>query len=430
MKRLFFRQPLFKVFMKIDLLIENASELVPINSKNRPIIGNDFKDLYVIENGYLAICNEKIVAVGTKEILKDLEITTNTKIINAQGKTVLPGFIDCHTHLVFAGSREYEFSGRIEKALNPHGSVMGKGITYTVSKTREAEKTVLIELAKKRLKRMLSNGITTIEAKSGYGLNFENEIKILEVINELKSLQDVEIETTFLGAHSVPEEHTPESYTDLVINEMLPYVVKNKLARFCDVFCEKGFFSYQQTERILTKAKESGLLLKLHADQLSDSESAELSAKLGVISADHLDHANDKGLKAMAKKGVAGVLLPTISFVLDTHYPDARKMMELDLPIALSTDFNPGAGYSESMSFVLTLAGLKLKMFPMEAIACATLNAAYACGIGDKVGSLEVGKQADIIILDAPNHKYIPYHYGVNLVEKVLKKGKVVIQND
>ncbi|MEK7432902.1 MAG: imidazolonepropionase [Cyanobacteriota bacterium] len=413
--------------MQIDLLIENASEIVPINSNNKPISGNDFKNLSVIEKGFLAVKDQKIVAIGTKDILKDLEITENTQIINAEGKTVLPGFVDCHTHLVFAGSREHEFVGRIEKTRNPHATTMGSGIKFTVSKTREAEKKELIILAQKRLKRMLLNGITSIEAKSGYGLDFENEIKILEVINELKVLQDVEIETTFLGAHSIPEGFTSESYTDLVIKDMLPYVVKNNLARFCDVFCEKGFFSYQQTEKILTEAKKQGMLLKLHADQLSDSEAAELSAKLGVVSADHLDHANDSGIKAMAKKGVIGVLLPTISFALDTHYPDARKMTEFDLPIALSTDFNPGAGYSESISLVLTLACIKMKMLPIEAIASATLNSAYAIGRGHDLGSLEIGKQADIIILDAPNHNYIPYHYGINLVEKIVKKGKVII---
>ncbi|MFN8674563.1 MAG: imidazolonepropionase [Candidatus Sericytochromatia bacterium] len=413
--------------MEIDLLIENASELLPINSKNRPLMGKDFKDLEIIENAYLAVKDKKIVGVGKKDILKDFFITANTKIINAEGKTVLPGFVDCHTHLVFAGSREHEFVGRIEKSRNPHGATMGSGIKFTVSKTREAEKQELINIAQKRLKRMLNNGITTIEAKSGYGLDFENEMKILEVINDLKKIQKVEIETTFLGAHSVPEGHTPESYTDIVINEMLPHVVKNKSARFCDVFCEKGFFSYEQTEKILSKAKDAGMLLKLHADQLNDSDAAELAAKLGVISADHLDHAKDEGIKSMAKKAVVGVLLPSISFTLDIAYPNAQKMMEFGLPIALSTDFNPGAGYSEAISLVLSLACIKMKLLPIEAIACATLNAAYACGRGHDLGSLEIGKQADIIILDAPNHRYIPYHYGINLVEKVIKKGEVVV---
>lgn len=414
--------------MIADLIIVNASELLPMSSgNNQPVCGKDLNNLIIIKNGAVAIKDGQILAVNTTEnILKDFQ---SNNIINAENKTVMPGFVDCHTHLVFAGTREHEFVGRIEKQRNSKNTVMEGGIKFTVKHTRQAEKDELINLAKKRLNTMLKNGITSIEAKSGYGLNLENELKILEINNELNDLQDVEIVSTFLGAHSVPHGYNSREYTDIVVNEMIPHVAKLKLAKFCDVFCESGFFSYQQAELILTKAREYGFLLKIHADQLSNSYGADLAAKLGAVSADHLDYAYDDGLKAMAAKNVVGVLLPTISFSLDLNYPDARKMMEMNLPIAVSTDFNPGAGYSESMAFVITTSCLKLKMLPMEALAAATINAAHACGIADKVGSLEAGKQADIIILDAPNHTYIPYHYGINPVETVIKKGNIVVIN-
>lgn len=411
--------------MNVDLIIQNASELLPMSTgKPGAVFGNDLTKLPIIEKGAIAIKDGKILAVNTTDnILKDFN---SENIIDAKDKTVIPGFIDCHTHLVFAGTREHEFVGRIEKQRTSKNTVMEGGIKFTVRHTRETEKEQLINLALKRLNTMLKHGITSIEAKSGYGLDLENELKILEINNELNNLQDIDIVSTFLGAHSVPQGYNSKEYTDIVINDMMPRVAEKKLAKFCDVFCEEGFFSYQQAEQILTKAKEYGFLLKIHADQLSNSYGADLAAKLGAVSADHLDYAYDDGLRAMADKKVVGVLLPTISFSLDLKYPDARNMMEMGLPIAVSTDFNPGAGYSESMAFVITTSCLKLKMLPHEALAAATINAAYACGIGDKVGSLEVGKQADILIIDAPNHTYIPYHYGINPVETVIKKGKVV----
>ncbi len=414
--------------MKVDLLITNANEVLPmVSGKNEPVCGKDLSKLQVISNGAIAINQDKIIAIDTTDnILKDF---SSDNIINAQNKTVLPGFVDCHTHLVFSGTREHEFLGRIEKQRTSKNNVMESGIKFTVRNTRQSQKEELINLAKKRLNRMLINGITSIEAKSGYGLDLENEIKILEINNELNNLQDIEIVSTFLGAHSVPHGFNSREYTEIVINEMMPEVAKRKLAKFCDVFCEEGFFSYEQSEKILNRAKEYGFLTKIHADQLSNSYGADLAAKIGAVSADHLDYAYEGGIKAMANKKVVGVLLPTISFNLDLNYPDARNMMEMGLPIAISTDFNPGAGYSESMSFVITTSCLKLKMLPMEALASATINSAYACGIADKTGSLEVNKQADIIILDAPNHNYIPYHYGVNLVETVIKKGKIVVMN-
>jgi imidazolonepropionase len=414
--------------MQIDMLVKNAAELLPMNCNSRPVSGKALSNLSVIEDGAVAISDNKIIAVGkTADILKDFSISKNTVVIDAAGKTVIPGFVDCHTHLVFAGTREEEFVQRVEKMRNTKNVVMGSGIQYTVSHTRKASREALTEAALKRLKRMLANGITTIEAKSGYGLDLENEMKILEITAELKKLQEIDIESTFMGAHSIPHGYTSREYTELVIKEMLPKVAGRKLARFCDVFCEEGFFSVEQSEKILNSAREYGMLLKVHADQLTNTYGASLAARVNAVSADHLDYAYDDGLREMAAKGVIGVLLPTISFSLDLNYPDAKKMMEMNLPLAISTDFNPGAGYSESMSFVITTSCLKLKMLPIEALAAATINAAYACGVGDKTGSLEAGKQADLLIMDAPNHRYIPYHYGVNLVETVIKNGKIVV---
>ncbi|MFN4151496.1 MAG: imidazolonepropionase, partial [Candidatus Sericytochromatia bacterium] len=351
--------------MEIDLLIQNSNELIPMTSKGQPLRGKELQNIQIIENGCVAIKGEKIVAIGLKDdILKDFTITKDTKIIDASGKTVLPGFVDCHTHLVFSGTRESHFVAKIEQERNTKNISMKSGIQYTVSKTREGSKEHLIELAKKRLKRMLLNGITTIESKSGYGLELDTEVKILEVLQELNLLQEVEIEPTFLGAHSIPHGYTAREYTEIVINEMLPEVSKRKLAKFCDVFCENNFFTREQTELILRKAQSYGFKVKVHADQLSNTYGASLAAELNAISADHLDYAYDDGLKAMAQKGVIGVLLPTICFSMDTRYPDAKSMIEMNVPLAISTDFNPGAGYSESMLLVITMACLKLKMLP------------------------------------------------------------------
>jgi len=416
--------------MEIELLIRNISELLPMKSNGKALSGKELSNIEVIENGAIAIKDETIIAVGSiSDVLDKCTQTKNTMVIDGRGKTVLPGFVDCHTHLVFGTTRENEFVSRIEKLRNTQNVIMEGGIKFTVSKTRSSSKDKLIKIAKKHLDIMLSHGITTIESKSGYGLDLENEIKILEVNDDLRRMQDVEIETTFLGAHAIPEGYTSEQYVSLVINEMIPEVSKRKLAKFCDVFCEEGFFSRDEAKRILEAGKKHGLIPKIHADQLTNCYASSLAADVGANSADHLEYAYDDGLRAMAEKGVIGVLLPTISFNLDLQYPDAKKMIDLGVPIAISTDFNPGAGYCESMAFVIHLACLKLKMMPLEALAAATINGAYATGVADKVGSLKVGKQADIVIMNAPNHKHIPYHYGVNLVDTVIKKGKIVRQN-
>ncbi|GIW22449.1 MAG: imidazolonepropionase [Candidatus Sericytochromatia bacterium] len=406
--------------MIVDLIIKNPNELLTMSLPNKIIRGRDYKNIPILKNTDIAIKNGIIIKIG-KNLDKELKAK---KIINCEGKTVLPSFVDCHTHLIFSGTREFELVNKINKTRGSNSEVMGGGIKYTVSCTRKSSKEELKNLAIKRLNRMLEEGITSIEAKSGYGLDWENEKKILEVIKEIS--HEIDIIPTFMGAHSIPDDLTPEKYTEILINEMIPNVKKYNLAKFCDVFCENGFFSNELAEKILISAKKNNLKLKIHVDQLSNTNGAELSAKLGVVSADHLDYSSEEGIKAMAKANVIGVLTPTITFRLDTKFPNVTFMMENNLPIALSTDFNPGAGYSESMYLVIYFACLKLKMLPIEALASATINAAYACNIGNKVGSIEVSKNADILIVDAPNHNYIPYHYGVNLTNMVIKNGKIV----
>ena len=414
-----------------DLLITNIAEIVTMAAPDKkPLTGKNFQNPSIIYGGAIAIKDGNIALIGkSADVNSKIVHSAVDQIVDAKGKTVIPGFVDGHTHLVFSGSREYEFLDRIEKLRNTHNVLMSGGINHTVAATRKAPVDDLLFLGEQRLKRMLQYGTTTIEAKSGYGLDTSTEIKILETTKKLNGIQSIEIVTTFLGAHAIPGGMTSDKYTDLIIKEMIPEVAKHKLAEFCDVFCEVEFFSYEQSKRILQAGLDHGMIPKIHADELSNTQGAQLAAEVGAISADHLLHAEESGLKAMAEKGTIAVLLPGTSFALNLkEYANATLMRELGVPIALSTDFNPGSCFCENMQLILTLACLKLKMTPLEALAAATINAAYAINRGETLGSLEVGKQADILIMDAPNHDYIPYHFGANLVSKVIKKGQIVYQ--
>ncbi|HDM25418.1 MAG TPA: imidazolonepropionase [Thermoplasmatales archaeon] len=410
---------------EVDLLILNASEILTLRNYNLSEIKRD--SLSIIKNGAVAIKDGIIIDVGTTKRLSKKYKAVET--MEARNKTVLPGFIDPHTHLVFAGSREFELDLKLkgytyQEILEKHGG----GIYYTVEKTREASKTELISEGKKRLDTMLAYGTTTCEAKSGYGLTTRDEIKILEVTKKLNQQHPIEIVPTFLGAHAIPKEYInrKEEYVELIIDEMLPKVAEKKLAKFCDVFCEKGFFKPEQSIKILQEAKKHGLTPKIHADEFSDNKGAKIAAELDAISADHLLKASDKNLREMARKKTIAVLLPATPFsMMLKEYANARKMIDYGIPVALATDLNPNC-YTENMQFIIQLACLKMKMTPAEAIIGATINAAHAIGLANKIGSIEKGKQADIIILDCPNHMFIPYHFGINLVEHVIKKGKLV----
>jgi imidazolonepropionase len=402
----------------VDILIKNANELITLYGPNKPRTKQEMNDLSIIKNGSIAIKDGKIVETG-----KDLKYDAD-EIIDASGKTVMPGFVDPHTHLVFAGSREFELDMKLKGLSYMDILKKGGGIFYTVDETRNASIAELLRQSKNRLDTMLIHGTTTCEAKSGYGLNTETELKILKVQNQLNKTHQIDIVSTFLGAHAVPKELNTDEYVDIIIDEMLPKI-KN-LAQFCDVFCEEGVFTVEQSRRVLEAGKKHGLTPKIHADEIVDTGGASLAAEVGAISADHLLMSSDEGIKKMVKSDVIGVLLPgtPFSLMLD-KYADARRMIQLGLPVALATDLNPNC-WTENMQFIVQLACLKMRMTPGEAVTAATINAAYALGKADQVGSLEKWKQADIIILNCPSHKFIPYHFGVNLVEKVIKNGKIV----
>ena len=403
----------------VDILIKNANELITLMGSSKPRIKKQMGDLSIIKNGSIAIKDGLIFDVG-----KNLRYKSD-KIIDASKKTVMPGFVDPHTHLVFAGAREFELDMKLKGLSYMDILKKGGGIVYTVKETRKAKQGELLWQAKVRLDNMLHHGTTTCEAKSGYGLETETELKILKTQKKLNETHPVDIISTFLGAHAVPKEYSTKDYVKTVIDEMLPKV--NKYAKFCDVFCEKGVFTPTQSKKILETGKKYGLTPKIHADEIVDTGGAALAAEVSAISADHLLRSSANGLKLMAKKGIIGVMLPGTPFsLMMKEYAPARKIIDLGVPVALATDLNPNC-WTENMQFIIQLACLNMKMTPAEAICAATFNSACAIGLNDKIGSLEKGKQADIIILNCPNHKFIPYHYGINFVDSVIKKGLFIV---
>jgi len=400
---------------KVDLVITNAKELVTLKGPSHPRIREEMNDLHIVKNGSVAVDNGKIIDVGKK-----IEYKGKTTI-NAKEKTVLPGFVDPHTHVVFAGTREFELDMKLQGYSYMDILQKGGGIFYTVNKTRQASTQELLQQATKRLNTMLSLGTTSCEAKSGYGLDTKTELKILQVQNKLNTMHPIDISSTFLGAHAIPKNKTADGYIDYIIREMLPEVKKH--AQFCDVFCEKGVFSVEQSKALLLAAKQHGLTPKIHADEIVDTGGAALAAEIDAISADHLLRSNKKGLQEMAAKKIMGVLLPGTPFsLMMNEYAPARTMIDLGVPVALATDLNPNC-YTENMQFMIQLACLQMKMTPAEAICAATYNAACAIDKHHTIGSIEIGKQADVIILDCPSHQFVPYRFGVNHVETVIKKG-------
>jgi len=416
----------------VDILITRASQLVTMsNAKGAPFLRENLSDIGTIENGAIGTSNGKIVAVGSLESVRgQVEVDDDTKIIDAGGKLVVPGFVDPHTHLIFGGSREME----LDLKLNGHTYLdilkMGGGILSTVRSTRAASQEELVKLGSIRLDTMLRYGTTTVEAKSGYGLTYDDELKSLRAIRELQSEHIVDLVPTFLGAHAVPEEfkESPRDYVRIVVDEMIPAVGKEGLAKYCDVFCERGVFTVDQSREILLAGKQNGLEPVVHADEIVRLGGAELAAEVGATSASHLLQASSEGLEAMAEAKVAAQLLPgTIFSLMQSEYPNALAMVEMGVPVALSTDFNPNC-WTESMQFVQALSCYCMGLRPAEALAASTINAAWSIGVADKVGSLEVGKQADILVLNVPNVNSIPYRFGTNHVETVIKNGQVVVK--
>ena len=412
-----------------DLYIHSANYLATVGGHSaKPAYGQEMGSVGLIEDGAMAIYEGKIVAVGTTAELERTEwIGCSTQQIDARGKLVTPGFVDPHTHALYAGSREHELSLKIKGVPYLEILKLGGGILSTVRQTAQASDEAIKAQTMKRLKSMLGFGITTAEVKSGYGLSLQEELRALRLIKQLKGEQPIDLISTFMGAHAVPPGYSEETYTDWVIQGMLPRVAEEHLAEYCDVFCEPGVFSLKSSERILQAAQSYGFKLKIHADELESAGGAELAGRLRVASAEHLLQASDEGISALAGNGVIGVLLPATSFNLAKNsYARARAMIEKGMALALATDCNPGSSPTESMPLVLTLACLYLRMSPEEALSAATINAAHAVGRADRVGSLEVGKQGDVLILDVPNLDYLPYHFGVNPVETVIIKGQLV----
>lgn len=409
-----------------DLTIVNASELAtPEGGNGKPLSGKQMQALKVIKDAAVAISKGRIAAVGKTSAIRQGFKSSET--IDARGKTVVPGFVDPHTHLVFAGSREDEFEMRLKGLDYMQIHRRGGGILKTVRETRRANETELIQNCKKTLDTMLKHGTATVEAKSGYGLTVEDELKCLRVIQKVNQIHPVDVVPTFLGAHAIPPEFEgrPDNYVKLIIEKMMPRVTSHKLAEFCDVFTEKGVFTIEQSRRILNEGIKRGLKLKLHADELTPLGGAELSAEVGAVSAEHLVFTSDKGLRMMAERGVVAVLLPAASFSLMMgRYAEAGKMMEMGVPVALGTDFNPSC-WVESQQLVIALACRQLKMSPAEALTASTINAAHAVNRAHEVGSLEKGKKADVLILDVPNHNFLGYRFGTNLVSAVVKEGKL-----
>ncbi|GAA0718168.1 imidazolonepropionase [Clostridium malenominatum] len=413
-----------------NMIIKNASELVTC-SGSKAKFGKEMRELGIIKDGAVVVEDGIIKAVGTtEEILKKYK-EDNYEVIDAKGKAVLPGFVDSHTHFVFGGYRQEEFSWRLNGESYMEIMNKGGGIVNSVRATREASKEELISSAEDRLNSMLSFGVTTVEGKSGYGLDLETELKQLEVMHYLQKTHVMDIITTFMGAHATPGEYKDkkEEFVNVICEEMLPEVAKGNLAEFCDVFCEKGVFSVEESRRILLKARELGMKLKIHADEIVQLGGAELAAELGTISADHLLHASDNGLKEMANKGVVSTLLPTTAFCLKEPFARARYMIDNGSAVALATDFNPGSGFTNSIPLMIALATIYMGMNAEEAVTAITINGAAALDKADSVGSIDVGKKGDIVMLKYPSYKFLPYHTGVNIVEKVIKNGILVHQN-
>ena len=408
-----------------SLAVLHASQLITVAGPKRPRVGAELAELAVIRDGGMLIREGKIEIVGSSE-----EVAKNARdaeIIDAGGRVVLPGFVDAHTHLVFAGNRLDDFERRAHGETYEQIARAGGGIWSTVKKTRAASGEDLFNQAQTHAEWFLHCGTTTIEAKSGYGLTVEDELKILRVVRRLNEEKPLEIVPTFLGAHAVPREMDADKYIDVVIDEMLPRIAKEKLAEFCDVFCERGYFTIEQSRRILTAAQKLGLRLRIHADQLTDSGGAQLAGELKATTADHLEKTDEQGIAAMKSAGVQPVLLPGSIYALgSTAYPRAREMIDAGLAVVLATDFNPGSSPTPSMPMILSLACTQMKMSPAEAITASTINAAYSLNRGDKIGSLERGKLANFSIFDCEDYRELAYWFGIPQTHSGYVKGERV----
>ena len=416
-----------------DLIIRNIGQLITMDETDGPRRGAAMRELGLVEGGAVASAAGRVLAAGPEsDVMASVETGPGTTVVDADGGVVTPGLVDPHTHAVFAATRESEFAMRVEGATYEEIAEAGGGIRSSVRSLRDASPELLRENGRATLDRMLEYGTTTAEVKSGYGLSLESELKMLRVTSELEDTHVVDVVPTFLGAHEFPDEWRDdrEGYVEHLIDDMMPAVAAEKLARFCDVFCEEGVFTVEQSRRVLTAARAHGMEPKLHADELHAAGGGELAAELKAASADHLVCVSDDGIAALAASGVVAVLLPGTTLSLGhTAFAPARKMIEAGVPVALATDCNPGSSMTESMQIILALASMMLRMTPEEALVAATVNAAAALRAGDVLGSLTPGRQCDVVIWEVDDYRAIPYHYGVNLVAAVVKRGSVVVSH-
>jgi imidazolonepropionase len=411
-----------------SLAVVNCAQVLTLAGPARPRVGAELRELGLISGGALFISEGKIAAAAPRSEIERL-IDKDTEVVDAGGRVVLPGFVDAHTHPVFAGNRAGEYEQRIEGATYAEIAARGGGIRSTVRQTRAASSHDLACSLRHYANWFLRGGTTTIEAKSGYGLSVESELKMLRTIRQADSDSPVRFVPTFLGAHEVPDEYRGriDDYVGLLVDELLPLVAHEKLAKFCDVFCEPNVFPYERAAVVLRAAKSLGLGLRLHADQFTADYGAQLAAELCAATADHLEQTSDAGCRALQAAGVQPVLLPASVYALGlTRYPAARRMIELGMPVVLATDFNPGSSPTTSMAMVLSLACTQMKMTPAEGIAAATVNAAYTLKLGGQIGSLEPGKMADFCIHDCGDYREIPYFFARETAWQVYRSGVCV----
>lgn len=412
-----------------SILIKNISQLVTLSKGAIPRKGSQMKEVGYIENACVLIEDGKIAYTGgSKSCPRKADLT-----IDAGWCCVTPGLVDPHTHPVFAATREEEFVKRIMGKSYMEIASEGGGIMSSVRSLRGVDKDVLKIETKKRLNDFLKYGTTTIEAKSGYGLTLEDEIKSLEIISELNDEQPLEMIPTFLGAHSIPAEYKDnrQEFLRIVIEEMLPQVADRKLAKYCDIFCEKGVFTVEESRSVLQKAKELGLKIRIHSDEFEPIGGTELAGELKASSADHLTAVTESGMKSMLKGGVVPIVLPATTFFLGhKEYSPSRKMIDMGLPLAMATDFNPGSSMTNSLPMAMTIACINMKLLPEEALTACTVNSAYSLDLSDRIGSLKEGMDADLVIWDTTNFRQVVYHFGVNHARVVLKKGGVVWERE
>ncbi|MCI0472578.1 MAG: imidazolonepropionase, partial [Ignavibacteria bacterium] len=396
-------------------LLRNISDLVTCSDKTgKPKNGSELSDIGLVKKGCL-LFDKKILYAGKETGLKKFLGTNKTKVtgeIDCTGKTVMPGFVDSHTHLVFAGSRSNEYEMRIQGKSYEEIANAGGGIKSTVKNVRKTDKKKLFEISEKRLANFVKHGTTTLEAKSGYGLDTASEVKMLEVINVLneKNKFGADILPTFLGAHAVPAGMKKSDYIDLICYEMIPLIAKRKLAVFIDVFCEKGYFNASETLRILSTGAKFGLIPKIHSEQFNSIGGVKTAVKVKAISIDHLEVLDRKGIRQLKNSGVIAALLPGASYFLNISYPPAREIIGNGIPVALATDFNPGSCMTENMQMIMSLASIKMKMTAEEIINAVTINGAYAIFVQNLVGSLEAGKQSDVLVFGFESYKDLIYH--------------------